>query len=216
MHHEDSTSSSPESIASASSYSPGPSFADDTLAHCEDTASLTFEPYVHTETELQILVANASRAIHQSISENLELVPRSTGVFDERAYNGKILPVRPSFGNVAEFMERAVQRAGFGAGVIVGTVILFRRVSAQSSVQMYSWRILLLLTILICQKVIEDQPLRSDQFMELFAHVTMLKPTVVLLPQKIIEMELQLLKNLDFRVNIKYIEYKACHRELRI
>ena len=136
-------------------------------------------------------------------------------ILDERTYDNKIEAVEPSLENVSEFLQRSVKRAHFGAATVVGIVIIFKRVCAACSVHVFNWRILLLLSILLAQKVIDDKSLGTNQFKELFAYATRKTPSVVLATPDIVKMELDLLDLLEYRVNISSAEHAAWYRSFR-
>ena len=167
------------------------------------------------ESELQVIVQNAAGVLYQELEDSLMPTPKMKNILDERTYDSKIEAVEPSLENVSEFLQRSVKRAHFEAATVVGIVIIFKRVCAACSVHVFNWRILLLLSILLAQKVIDDKSLGTNQFKELFAYATKNMISVVLPTPKVIKMELYLLDVLEYRVNITCTEHSTCARELR-
>ena len=167
------------------------------------------------DAEMKGLLNNAARVLHHIVKGALKPIPSNACQFDERARDSKAQPVEPALANVTEFLVRSVQRAEFTAATVVGIVIIFKRVCAACSVHVFNWRILLLLSILLAQKVIDDKSLGTNQFKELFAYATRKTPSVVLATPDIVKMELDLLDLLEYRVNVSSAEHAAWYCTLR-
>ena len=165
--------------------------------------------------------ATGNRLSHSNTTHTLQgsrdrLPPLALALqYDERTYDSKIEAVEPSLENVSEFLQRSVKRAHFEAATVVGIVIIFKRVFAACSVRVFTWRILLILSILLAQNIIDDKSLGTNQFKELFAYATKNMISVVLPTPIVIKMELYLLDVLEYRVNITCTEHSTCARELR-
>ena len=140
-------------------------------------------------------------------------------VFDER----DLAPpnceaVKPDVINVAAFFGLAVERAQFNQDVVVGALILFDRfVSALPRHDLaWSWRLLLLLSMCIVQKLIDDEALGSDQFAELWDDATATSSLAYKITAKqVAGLETELLKVMRFEVYIASKDWHKINARLR-
>ena len=162
------------------------------------------------------LVIFAAECIETSISSNLATSADflRQDAFDERHFAPGLIAVEPSFQCVHSFLAHAVDRASFTTGVLVAIVVIWRRVPKYITVTCYNWRILLLLTILIAQKIIDDKPLGSNQFKEMWRSSTKQMPSFVLPIPKICKMEVDMLGTMTWDVHVSTIDWSDTHLEL--
>ena len=139
--------------------------------------------------------------------------------FDERDFApANSQAVEPSVINVAACFGPAVERAQFNQDVVVGALILFDRfVSALPRHDLaWSWRILLLLSMCIVQKLIDDESLSSDQFAELWDDATASSALAYkITARQVASLETELLKVVCFEVYIASKDWHKINARLR-
>jgi len=163
------------------------------------------------------LAVVASHFLTTDIARVMAPATEAVLAFDERLFAGPdALAVPPVFLNVSSFFGANVRRADFRLETIVGSLILFRRFSLLTPITAYTWRLVLLVSILLSQKVVDDESLGTDQFPELWAYSTKHSAATFDLASKTVgRLETDMLKLCGFSVNIKAKEWFTAHMELR-
>jgi len=122
-------------------------------------------------------------------------------VFDERAYIASSAePPSPNRANVDAFVKRVVRKARYDPlSVLVCSVALFRRVTRVLPVRRHNWRLLILMTIHLVQKFIDDHFLFNGDVEELFRHAVD-DATCSVPIARVALMEILIIKAVNFRV----------------
>ena len=166
----------------------------------------------------------AASTISEVIDRNLcptPLIP--TDSYDERRFGRSLFsnifrpaPELPSRDAVKLYFLNACRRAHFQVASVVSVVVLFERIAKQVPVHSCNWRIILLLTILIAQKVIDDISLGTNQMPELFrAACQDSASTFSLRTKDIIRLELNLLATSKYDVAIDSDAWDRCFLALQ-
>jgi len=155
----------------------------------------------------EALARAAAVVLFQSLAVHLISAPDAPlDGFDERLYIQKGVPsraVEASETNMMVFFRQACRRAGFQVAIVVSVTVIFDRIVKVIAPHPRNWRILLLLSILLAQKVIDDVALGTNQMPELFWAAT--KDSVcqlALATRDVIRMEIDLLSKCKYDVAI--------------
>jgi len=164
------------------------------------------------------LAQGASIVIYDSLIACLKETPATAcDAFDERLRAGRNSKAMiPTVISVHQFFRQACRRAGFQVAVVVSVTVIFDRIVKIIPPHSRNWRILLLLSILLAQKVIDDVALGTNQMPELFRSATKgSMSTFTLATRDVIRMELDLLSACRYDVAISSDAWDVAYAKVK-